>query len=481
MWRCVSITGEIFSKGVLMKSNARILVLDDDEDLLEFMKDMLHRNPHYEVTTYFDSKRGMAALTPGAFDLVITDLNMPGIGGMEILDHVVNHTPETMCIILTGYGSIPNAVLAVKKGAFDYITKPVSTPTFLTYVENALKVKQLKQQTGDEDKPRGRDSVYGNFIGTSPAIKKIHHLIEKVADTDSTILVTGASGTGKELIVRTIHKLSSRKEQPFIAVNCGAIPEALLESEIFGHEKGAFTGAHKKRVGRFEMAHKGTIFLDEVAEMSPALQVKLLRVLQEKVIERVGGTQSIAVNARIIAATNRDLAVAVKDGSFREDLFYRLNVIPIHVPDLVHRRSDIPLLIDFFLDKFQRGRDKDIHSFSSEAMDALLRHDWPGNVRELENLIKRMIILCENPIVALEDLPEHFQEKTSSPLQPEEQPLIRKGMTLSDAVKDYENKLILNALEKSDGVKAKAARILNIKRTTLVEKIKKNKMLDTDS
>ena len=465
---------------MLMKPNAKILVLDDDEALLEFMEEMLRRNPHYEVTTDSDSKRGLAALAPGAFDLVITDLNMPGIGGMDILDHVVNHTPETMCIILTGYGSIANAVLAVKKGAFDYVTKPVSPSTFLTYVENALKVKQLKQQLVDEDRPRGSDSAYENFIGTSPAIKKIHHLIEKVADTDSTILVTGASGTGKELIVRTIHRLSSQRDQPFIAVNCGAIPEALLESEIFGHEKGAFTGAHKKRVGRFEMAHEGTIFLDEVAEMSPALQVKLLRVLQEKVIERVGGTQSIPVNARVIAATNKDLTTAVKDGSFREDLFYRLNVIPIHVPDLVHRKSDIPLLIDFFLDKFQRGRNRDIHGFSAEAMDALLMHDWPGNVRELENLIKRMIILCENPMVTLEDLPEHFQKKQSFPSLPEEPLLIHKGMTLSDAVKDYETKLILSALEESDGVKAKAARMLNIKRTTLVEKIKKNKVLDTD-
>ncbi len=463
-----------------MKPNAKILVLDDDEALLEFMDEVLRRNPHYEVTTDSDSKRGLVALAPGVFDLVITDLNMPGIGGMEILDHVVNHTPETMCIILTGYGSIANAVLAVKKGAFDYITKPVSPSTFLTYVENALKVKQFKQQVAEEDLPRDSDSTYENFIGTSPAIKKIHRLIEKVADTDSTILVTGASGTGKELIVRTIHRLSSQRDQPFIAVNCGAIPEALLESEIFGHEKGAFTGAHKKRVGRFEMAHEGTIFLDEVAEMSPALQVKLLRVLQEKVIERVGGTQSIQVNARVIAATNKDLATAVKEGSFREDLFYRLNVIPIHVPDLVHRKSDIPLLIDFFLDKFQRGRNRDIHGFSAEAMDALLMHDWPGNVRELENLIKRMIILCENPMVTLEDLPEHFQKKQSFPSLPEEQLLIHKGMTLSDAVKDYETKLILSALEESDGVKAKAARMLNIKRTTLVEKIKKNKVLDTD-
>ncbi len=462
-----------------MQPIAKILVLDDDEDLLMLIRDILSRNKHYQVTTTSDSQNALLMLTPDAFDLVITDLNMPGVTGMEILDHVVNNIPETMCILLTGYGSISNAVVAVKKGAFDYVTKPVGPGALMEYVANALKVKWLKRQDSEGPQPHDLRSTYANFIGSSPAIKKIHSLIEKVADTDTTILVTGASGSGKELIVRTIHGLSSRREQSFIAVNCGAIPEALLESEIFGHEKGAFTGAHKKRIGRFEMAHEGTIFLDEVAEMSPALQVKLLRVLQEKIIERVGGTRSIPVNARIIAATNKDLATAVKDGSFREDLFYRLNVIPIHVPPLINRRSDIPLLIDFFLDKFQRGKEMKIQGFSPGAMDVLLQHDWPGNVRELENLIKRMIILSENSMVTLEDLPEHFQKEPSlSPISTEPHP-IHKGMTLSDAVKDYENKLIVSALQESDGVKAKAARILNIKRTTLVEKMKKNKTLES--
>jgi len=461
-----------------MQPIAKIMVLDDDEDFLMLIRDILIRNKHYQVTTTSDSQNALNMLTLDAFDLVITDLNMPGVTGMEILDHVVNNIPETMCIILTGYGSIANAVMAVKKGAFDYVTKPVGPGALMEYVENALKVKWLKKQ--DIEAPPSHDlkATYANFIGSSPVIKKIHTFIEKVADTDSTILVTGASGTGKELIVRTIHRLSNRRDKSFIAVNCGAIPEALLESEIFGHEKGAFTGAHKKRIGRFEMADEGTIFLDEVAEMSPALQVKLLRVLQEKIIERVGGTRSIPVNARVIAATNKELAIAVEDGSFREDLFYRLNVIPIHVPSLIHRKSDIPLLIDFFLNKFQQGKKMQIQGFSPGAMDALLQHDWPGNVRELENLIKRMIILSENAMVTPEDLPESFQKESSLPPISEEPYPIHEGMTLSDAVKNYENKLIVSALEKSDGVKAKAARILNIKRTTLVEKIKKNKKID---
>jgi len=242
---------------MLMEPIAKILVIDDDEDILKFMADMLSRNPQYLVTTDSDSKRAIKSLITDAFDLVITDLNMPDVGGMEILDHVIKHVPDTLCIILTGYGSISNAVIAVKKGAFDYITKPVTPTDFMKHVEDALKVRWLKKQDNDEKPGHGSGSVYADFIGTSPAIKKIHRLIEKVADSDTTVLVTGASGTGKELIVRTIHRLSSRRNHPFIAVNCGAIPEALLESEIFGHEKGAFTGAHKKRVGRFEMAREG--------------------------------------------------------------------------------------------------------------------------------------------------------------------------------------------------------------------------------
>ena len=474
-----------------MVSPANILVVDDDPEILNLICEILKKPQSYSVTPFSHGRKAIDALTPGAFELVITDLNMPEVDGMAVLDHVATYVPETLCMILTGFGTISGAVTALKRGAFDYITKPVQPSKLLQHVETALKVQQLKAGKPGAS-PRQPEGYHENFIGTSPAIKKIHRLIDKVADSDSTILVTGASGTGKEMIVRTIHKASNRRNQPFIAVNCGAIPEALLESEIFGHEKGAFTGAHKKRIGRFEMAQGGTIFLDEVAEMSPALQVKLLRVLQERSIERVGGGQSIDVDVRIIAATNKDLSRAVKEGAFREDLFYRLNVIPIHVPRLVRRRSDIPLLVDFFLERFQGGDATDIEGFSPEAMDALLMHDWPGNVRELENLIKRMIVLCDNSVVGLEDLPEHFQESAAPPstegaaeegvghsLEDDETILV-DGMNLSDAVRAFESRIIAKALEQSDGVKAKAARLLNIKRTTLVEKIKKNKLLNND-
>jgi DNA-binding NtrC family response regulator len=472
-----------------MKVTEKIMILDDDPEILNLLDDMLKTRGGYDVTVHQDSRAAISDLVPGAFDLVITDLNMPDPDGMQILDHIIAHTPETLCILLTGYGSIPGAVTAVKKGAFDFITKPVGFRELLNHVESALQLSRLQKKDAARKQSGSTGYSYDDFIGESSAIKKIHSLVQKVADTDNTLLVTGASGSGKELIVRTVHQFSRRKQHPFVAVNCGAIPEALLESELFGHEKGAFTGAHKKRVGRFELAGEGTIFLDEVGEMSPLLQVKLLRVLQEKTFERVGGTQSIDVKARIIAATNKDLAEAVKDGTFREDLFYRLNVIPIHVPPLTRRSSDIPLLVDFFLKKFQKDQETLIQSFSSEAMAALVRYDWPGNVRELENLIKRLIILCENPVVALTDLPEHFYagsdvdipDAADSHAVNKELPMLENDMNLADAVKAYETRMISHALEKSDGVKAKAARMLKIKRTTLVEKIKKHNISSIDS
>lgn len=477
-----------------MKPAEKIMILDDDPEILNLLEEFLKNKGCYDVMPYLESRAAISDLVPGAFDLVITDLNMPDPDGMQVLDHIMTHSPDTLCIILTGYGSIPGAVAAVKKGAFDYITKPVGFKELLAHVENALKLSRLQKKERERKQSGCTGYSYDDFIGESPAIKKIHDLVQKVADTENTLLVTGASGSGKELIVRTIHRFSRRRQHPFVAVNCGAIPESLLESELFGHEKGAFTGAHKKRVGRFELAGKGTIFLDEVGEMSPLLQVKLLRVLQEKTFERVGGAQSIDVKARIIAATNKDLAEAVKDGTFREDLFYRLNVIPIHVPPLARRRTDIPLLVDFFLEKFKKDQDTPLRSFSSEAMAALMRYDWPGNVRELENLIKRLIILCDNPVVAVADLPEHFytgDEDSDTGVDDAaagidggvegEGVLLENGMNLSEAVKAYETRIICDALEKSDGVKAKAARMLNIKRTTLVEKIKKHNISPFES
>jgi len=458
---------------------ARVLIVDDDPVILEVIGDILKKNG-YEVVAAPNGAAGIRELERKYFDLVLTDLVMPDVDGMEVLNHVVSTSPKAICIILTGHGTIKSSVEAIKKGAFDYITKPITADELLVVIEKALKFRNLEEENIRLKKELQQTYGYDNLVGTSNAIKNIYDLIEKVADTDGTVLISGASGTGKELIARAIHYNSSRCDRPLVVINCGAIPEELLESELFGHEKGAFTGAYKSRIGRFEMANGGTIFLDEIGEMSPALQVKLLRVLQEKKFERVGGTKTIHVDVRIIAATNKNLTTAINKGKFREDLYYRLNVIPMKVPPLKQRKSDIPLLIDHFLKKFQKGAKKKITGFSPEVMDAMLKYDWPGNVRELENVIKRLTILCDDEIVTVDDLPEHIPHKGRGERVVEED-FLEKGETLHDAVEDYEKRLILGALERSDWVKTKAAKLLNINRTTLVEKIKKQNLTESAS
>jgi len=458
---------------------AKILLIDDNPDILKSLAYALKAND-YDVATAANGKLGLQALKDRQYDLVLTDLKMPEVGGLEVLDYLMRNSPQTLCIILTGYGTIENSVAAIKMGAFDYITKPVKTSGLLVAVEKALKFKGLK-----EENIRLKKELRGKYkptklIGTSQPMRQIYDLIEKVADTDGTVLITGASGTGKELIARAIHYNSRRSDKSMVVINCGAIPEALLESELFGHEKGAFTGAHKNRVGRFEMANGGTLFLDEIGEMSPALQVKLLRVLQEQKFERVGGTKTIHVDVRIIAATNKNLTTAINNEKFREDLYYRLNVIPLKVPHLNRRKSDIPLLIHHFLNKFQKRKNKKITGFAPEALDALLAFEWRGNVRELENVVERLTILCDNPVVGFDDLPENIQESHLS-IQPAEEVILDKELNLQEAVRDYEKRIILEALEKSNWIKSKAAKLLNINRTTLVAKIKAQNLEDAAS
>jgi len=458
---------------------ARILVIDDEPAVLEVLTEVLKTAGH-EVDSADGGTSGIRKLENHYFDLVLTDLVMPDVGGMEILDYVVAKTSQSKCIILTGRGTIKGSVEAIKKGAFDFITKPIAPSELLVVVDKALKFKNLEEENSRLKRELRKKYDTAKMIGTSKSIQRIFDIIEKVADTDSTVMISGPSGTGKELIARGIHYGSSRGDKPLVVINCGAIPESLLESELFGHEKGAFSGAYKTRIGRFEMANGGTIFLDEIGEMSPALQVKLLRVLQDQKFERVGGTKTIHVDVRIIAATNRNLTVAINNGKFREDLYYRLNVIPIKVPSLKQRKSDVPLLLDHFLKKFQTRKKKRVRGFSPVALDAMMHYDWPGNVRELENVIKRLTILSDNEVVGFEDLPDYIQQNSLS-IQPPEADFFEKGVTLSEAVRDYEKCLILGALEKSQGVKAKAAKLLNIKRTTLVEKIKKQNIAEAGS
>jgi DNA-binding NtrC family response regulator len=450
---------------------AKILIVDDNPEVLKLIASILETN-EYEVETVSRGESAIKKLESNDYDMVLTDLMMPDVDGMQVLEHVKSRASRTMCIILTGHGTIKSSVKAIKRGAFDYITKPVSPSELLIIVEKALKFKNLEEENIRLKKELKGKYHYKNIIGTSQVIKKIYDLIEKVSDTDGTVLITGASGTGKELIARSIHYNSQRSDKPLVVINCGAVPEALLESELFGHEKGAFTGAYKKRIGRFEMANGGTVFLDEIGEMSPALQIKLLRVLQEQQFERVGGTKTLHVDLRFIAATNKNLTTAINMEKFREDLYYRLNVIPIKVPSLKQRRSDIPLLIDFFLKKFQKTKDKKITGFTQSAMDSMWAYDWPGNVRELENVLKRLTILCEGPVVNIDDLPENIRD-VSETGRSDEEVILGDDLNLNEAVQDYEKRIILEALEKTNWVKSKAAKLLNINRTTLVAKIKK--------
>lgn len=456
---------------------ASILVIDDDQEHLSVVVDTL-RDGGYEVKAANNGEAGLKEIEDGDFDLVLTDLMMPNVDGMDVLNQVIDLSPNSKCIILTGYGTIKGSVEAIKKGAFDYITKPMTSSELLLTVEKALKFKHLEEENLRLKRQLRKKYRENCLIGTSDEMKKVYDLIDRVADTDCTVLITGGSGTGKELIARAIHYDSCRRDKPLVTINCGAIPQELLESELFGHEKGAFTGAHKRRIGRFEMADGGTIFLDEVGEMSPALQIKLLRILQEQAFERVGGTHTLRVDVRIIAATNKNLALAIKNDKFREDLYYRLNVIPIKVPPLKLRKEDIPLLTGFFLKKFRNGKEKGELGFSPEALKAMIAYDWPGNVRELENVVKRMMILCDHETVEVVDLPEHFRYRAQA-VDEAEGEVSEEGKTLNDAVRNYEKKLILEALERSRGVKAKAAKLLNIKRTTLVEKMKKQNLFDT--
>ncbi|MBW1680324.1 MAG: sigma-54-dependent Fis family transcriptional regulator [Deltaproteobacteria bacterium] len=452
-------------------SEGRILVVDDEEKVRDAFSEFL-TTEGFEVATASDGEVAQRMLDEDVFDVTLIDMNMPKVDGMAVLKHLVDRDPEAVGIILTGYASIRNAVEAMKAGAYDYLSKPVKMEEVALVIRRAMELRALRRENYALKRQLKEKYKFKNFIGDSPQMRKVFRIIEKVADTDSTVLILGASGTGKELVARAIHYNSTRKDKPLIPVNCGAIPGELLESELFGHEKGAFTHAIKTRIGRFEMAKGGTIFLDEVGEMSPQLQIKLLRVLQEQEFERLGGTRTIKCDVRILAATNKDLDRAVEDGSFREDLYYRLKVIPIQLPPLKDRSGDIPLLVNHFLSKMIRVKKKGVKGISKEVMSALERYDWPGNVRELENIIERMVILCEGDQITVEDLPEKIARK-GAVSQVIQTAIPDEGFSLSHAVNEYEKRLILSALEKTGWVKNRAAKLLNMNRTTLVEKIKK--------
>jgi nitrogen regulation protein NR(I) len=451
-----------------------VLLVDDSPDTLELMVEGLQEEG-YQVEVAASGKEAVGKAKDRSYDIVLTDLVMPGMDGLEVLAHFTQAHPETVVIMLTGYATIETAVEAMKRGAFDYLTKPAKLDEILLVLERAKEFITLRSENVLLKSQLQERYRFDKIIGQSPAMQSIYRIIERVARTDTTVLITGESGTGKELIANAIHYNSQRRDKPLVPINCGAIPEELLESELFGHEKGAFTGALRDRKGRFELAHQGTVFLDEIGDMSPKLQVKLLRFLQERTFERVGGSRTIEVDVRIIAATNKDLEKEVEEGHFREDLYFRLNVIPIQVPPLREREGDIPLLVHYFLRQHCLKKDLPAKKISKEALDYLERYEWPGNVRELENMIERMVILTESDTIDVPDLPPRIRKSVPSPA-PERIEIGEEGIDLKQILEDLENKLILEALKKAGGVKNQAAKLLGLNRTTLIEKLKKKKL-----
>jgi DNA-binding NtrC family response regulator len=451
---------------------AQILIVDDDSGNREGLT-LLLQQAGYEITATDSGESALQRLAETPFAVIITDLFMPGISGLDILRRVKERTPQTHVILMTGHASTETAVEAMKEGAFDYLTKPINVKELKILLDNALEKSRLVAENEYLRQQLRGKYHFANMIGSSPTMQAIFKQMEKIVQTDSTVLILGESGTGKELVASAVHYNSARKEKPFIAINCGAIPGELLESELFGHVKGAFTGAGSDKAGKFEAAEGGTIFLDEIGTMPMQLQMKLLRVLQEREVERIGSSRKIRLNVRIISATNADLAEMVKTREFREDLFYRLNVIPLHLPPLRERREDIPLLVKHFLKKSCEAQNHPPCTLCGEAAAALQQYDWPGNVRELENVIERAVALVEGESIGLHDLPTQISQQAGSSSPPPLPSFHADGVDLPALVAELECRMIQAALESCGGVKTRAAELLHLNRTTLVEKIRR--------
>ncbi|MBI5076740.1 MAG: sigma-54-dependent Fis family transcriptional regulator [Nitrospirae bacterium] len=435
-----------------------VLLIEDEKIMRVTLEDAL-KAAGFEVMAFETGGAAMQSFGDNSFDAAVTDVMLPDMNGFDIVREITSRS-DTPVIVMTAYGTIKDAVEAMKLGAFDYITKPFSLDEFLLLVQRALEIKQLKEENVRLRKDLGKCYCGPNIIGESAEMRKVFSLVERVSASDATVLIFGESGTGKELVATTIHYQSGRKDKPLIKVNCAALPEGLIESELFGHEKGAFTGAAKKKPGRFELADGGTIFLDEIGDLPLPTQSKILRVIQERQFERIGGTTTLNVNVRIIAATNSNLEAQVKAGRFREDLFYRFNVIPITLPPLRNRKEDIPELIEFFMDKFRKKLSKNIR-FSKDAVDLLIAFDYPGNVRELENIIERCVTLSTSEVISKEELPSFMLPENPS----------AKSLLLSDIAAGAEINHIRRVLHTTQGNKTKAAELLGISRKTLWEKM----------
>ncbi len=437
---------------------ADILIVDDERSMREFLEILLEREGH-RVVDCASAEDALVALEHGDFDLILSDINMPGMSGFELLETLREHDSETLVILITAHGSTESAVEAMKLGAYDYLTKPCSVDEIRVVVGKALEKLNLSTENTRLRREIEEHTPVPSLLGKSPKMEEVLRLVRRIAPTKTNILITGESGTGKELVARAIHALSDRGTKSFVAVNCGAIPENLLESELFGHVKGSFTGAVANKMGLFEVADHGTLFLDEIGELPLHLQVKVLRAIQDRTFKRVGGTQDIQVDVRILCATNRVLEDEVREGRFREDLFYRLNVIEVHLPALRDRRDDIPELVRFFVRKYSQELGKDVSEVAPEVLATLERYHYPGNVRELENVVERAVTLAQSRNITVECLPSTLTERpVAVPLGA----IPSDGLDLEQVLGDFEGGLLREALERSNGVKKNAAKLLGI-------------------
>ena len=442
-----------------------ILVVDDDRNTREGLQRALRSR--YEVRLAENAQRAMEALADDNVDIMLSDMRMPGMDGLELLKRTHAHHPRVVTILLTAYGSVETAVEAMKQGAYDFLTKPISLNHLDMLIERALHSREIETKNRDLEQQLDRKYGFENIIGDSPAMQPIFDTIRQAAPSQATVLITGASGTGKELVAHAIHRLSSRSRGPFVAVHCASLSASLLESELFGHEKGAFTGADSRRRERLEMAVGGTLFLDEIGEIDSTIQVKLLRVLEERKFERVGGSETVSADIRLIAATNRDLHQLVAEGEFREDLLYRLDVINIHLPPLAERSTDIPVLADTFINEFSRSNNRDIKGITADAVNLLSAYAWPGNVRELRNTIEKMVVLARGERLTARDIPSNIREAVRGKGS--------AGNALASltegSLADVERQKILAVLEKQGGNRTRAALELGISRRTLHRKL----------
>ncbi len=458
---------------------AQVLIIDDHDTVREGLELLLRRRGHRTLSAE-GGQKGLDLLQEEGADLVITDLRMANVDGMEVLRRVKETSPGTDVLVLTAYGTLETAVEAMKLGATDFITKPFSTEEFAVKIERILKAREERERLLKENVALRVENAwlkedvqvrYGEIVGESPVMQTVFNWVGRVARSESTAMIYGESGTGKELVARAIHAASGRKDKPFIRVNCGALSEGLLDSELFGHEKGAFTGAERKRRGRFELAHGGTLFLDEIATISATTQVRLLRVIQERELERVGGEETIPVDVRIIAATNLSADELLGNGAFREDLFYRLHVVPITIPPLRERRADIPVLVRHFIDKLRDRTSSPVTGVGESAMARLVEYHWPGNVRELENVVERALVMAVDQVLQASDLPALVGNGDTS--TPGDASIPSNGMDLTRVIERMEEKLLRQALSQARGVKAEAARLLGLKPSALYYKLEK--------